>query len=175
MLALAADLPTTPSNKDYVTTGLLALILGTALGIGLAFVRERLDVRVSSREALEDAIDAPVFAVVPEVSGWRNRKETRVVTISAPDSPPSEAYKTARTNLLYQASQGGLQVIAVTGPGQSEGKTTTTVNLAVSLAQAGKNVVAVSCDLRKPRMHRFFRVDNRVGREQRAAGPGHAR
>ena len=54
-------------------------------------------------------------------------------------------------------------MIAVTGPGQGEGKTTTTVNLAVALPQAVRYVVAVSCDLRKPRLHRYFRLGNEVG------------
>ncbi len=146
-----------------MTTGILALILGLALGIGLAFIRERMDERIGGREGLEGALDAPVLAVIPHVPNWRNKKETRVVTLSAPDSPASEAYRAARTNLMYLAQEGNLSVIAVTGPGQGEGKTTTTVNLAVALAQAGRHVVAVSCDLRKPRLHRFFRLGNEVG------------
>ena len=127
VVALPATFPIDPSNKDFVLTGMLAMILGLALGIGAAFVRERLDERVDNRETLEGALDAPVFAVVPRVASWRNKKETQVVTISAPDSPPSEAYKTIRTTILYLAGQSGLKVIAVTGPGLGEGKTTTTV------------------------------------------------
>lgn len=163
VLTQPADLPAIPSNKDYISTGILAMILGLALGIGLAFVRERMDEHIAGRESLEDALDAPVLAVVPQVSGWRNKKETRLITLSAPDSPVAEAYKTARTTLLYLARKDGIKVFAITGPGQGEGKTTTTVNLAVSLAQAGHTVVAVSCDLRKPRLHRFFKLGNEVG------------
>jgi succinoglycan biosynthesis transport protein ExoP len=162
-VALTAPYPTAPSNKDFVTTGVLALLLGLVLGLGMAFVRERFDDRIDGREALEDAVGAPVLAVVPHVSGWRRKKETRIVTISQPDSPPSEAYRSARTTALYTAERRDIKVIAVVGPGQGEGKTTTTANLAVSMSEAGKRVVAVSCDLRKPRLHRFFKLEGDIG------------
>ena len=163
LLALPASLPSVPSNKDYVTTGVLATIVGLALGIGFAFVRERLDERVGRREGMESAIGAPVLAVVPRVSSWRNRNEARLVTIDAPDTVAAEAYRTARTTLMYMASREDIKVIVVTGPGEGDGKTTTTANLATALAQAGKRVVVISADLRKPRLHRFFRLDDRVG------------
>jgi len=163
IVALPASLPESPANKGYVSTGILAAILGLALGVGLAFLRDRLDERVPNRDDLEKALGAPVFAVIPRVPGWRNRADARLVSLAAPNSAAAEAYRAARTTLLYLANEGGLKVIAVTGPGQSEGKTTTTANLAVSLAQTGKRVVAVSADLRKPRMHRFFHIDNSIG------------
>jgi capsular exopolysaccharide synthesis family protein len=156
-------LPSTPSNKDYTSPVFLALIVGLALGVGLAFARERLDERVTDRDHFEAALGAPILAIVPRVPGWRNRNEAKLVSVSAPDGAASEAYRTARTTLLYLAREGGLNVIAITGPGQGEGKTTTTGNLAVSLAQIGKRVVMISCDLRKPRLHRFFGLQNEVG------------
>jgi capsular exopolysaccharide synthesis family protein len=163
LLALPASLPTAPSNKDYVTTGVLATIVGLALGVGVAFVRERLDERVGRREGMESAIGAPVLAVVPRVPSWRSRNEARLVTIDAPDTVTAEAYRTARTTLLYLASREDIKVIVITGPGEGEGKTTTTANLATALAQAGKRVVVVSADLRKPRLRRFFGIDDHIG------------
>jgi capsular exopolysaccharide synthesis family protein len=64
---------------------------------------------------------------------------------------------------MYLAREGGLQVILITGPGQGEGKTTTTANLAVALAQSSKRVIAISCDLRRPRLHRYFDQTNDDG------------
>ena len=162
-IALPASLPHEPSNKDYVTTGVLAGIVGLALGIGLAFVRERLDERLGRREGMEAAIGAPVLAVVPRVSSWRNRNEPRLVTIDAPDTVTAEAYRTARTTLMYIASREDIKVLLVTGPGEGDGKTTTTANLAAALAQTGNRVVVISADLRKPRLHRFFGLDGQVG------------
>ena len=163
VLARPANPPTSPSNKHYISTLALALILGLALGVGLAFVRERLDEHIGNHEQMEEAMGAPVFAVIPKVDAWRNRAEARLVSVRSPDSIAAEAYRTARTSIQYLARDGGMRVIEITGPGQNEGKTTTTVNLAVSLAQSGKRVIAVSCDLRKPRLHRFFGVDNAIG------------
>ncbi len=167
-----AQTPAAPSNKGYVTTGFLAMIVGLAFGIGLAFVRERLDERLPDRQGFEQALGAPVISVVPKVPGWRDRSDAKVVSLSAPDSAAAEAYRAARTTLLYLAREGGLKVIAVTGPGQAEGKTTTTVNLAVSLAQAGTRVVAISADLRRPRLHRFFHLDNTIGTSSVLSGRG---
>ena len=100
-LATSAELPLEPANKGYITTGVLALIVGLALGIGLAFVRDRLDERIDGRHDMEKALGAPVLAVVPRVPGWRNRDDARLVTFTAPTSAAAEAYRTARTSLLY--------------------------------------------------------------------------
>jgi succinoglycan biosynthesis transport protein ExoP len=163
ILALPASQPTEPSNKDYITTGALAAIVGLALGVGLAFVRERLDERVARREILEASIGAPALAAVPHAPSWRNRNVARLVTLDAPDTVTAEAYRTARTTLMYTASREDIKVVMLTGPGEGDGKTTTAANLAVALAQAGKRTVAVSADLRKPRLHRFFGLQSSEG------------
>ena len=169
-VALTAPYPTTPSNKDFVLTGVLALLLGLVLGLGMAFVRERLDERIGGRAGLEGTIDGPVLAVIPRVKGWRSREEVRLVSLSEPDGMAAESYRGARAAILYRAGTSDIQVIEITSPGEREGKTTTTANLAVSLAQTGKTVVAISCDLRRPRLHRFFGLDNSVGLSNLLAG-----
>jgi tyrosine-protein kinase len=170
VLALSADVPTQPSNKDYALVCALALLLGIALGTGLAFMRDRLDQRIAGRASLEAVIDAPVLAVIPRVKDWRHEDEARLVSLSEPHSMAAEAYRTARTALFYRASTNDIRVIEITSPGEREGKTTTTANLAVSLAQTGKTVVAISCDLRRPRLHRFFGLDNSLGLSNLLAG-----
>ncbi len=162
-MKIPAELPLEPANKGYVTTGVLALIVGLALGIGLAFVRDRLDERIDGRHDMEKALGAPVLAVVPRVPGWRNRDDARLVTLTAPTSAAAEAYRTARTSLLYLLKEGGFHALTVTGPGQGEGKTTTVINLAVAMARSGNRVIAISCDLRRPRLHRFLDLPNDVG------------
>ena len=82
------------------------MIVGLALGVGFAFVRERLDERIGGRQDMEKALGAPVLAVVPRVPGWRNRNDAKIVAISAPTSAASEAYRTARTSLLYPREGG---------------------------------------------------------------------
>jgi capsular exopolysaccharide synthesis family protein len=163
VLALSAELPSAPSNKDFIVTGALALFVGLSVGTGLAFLRDRLSQRIAGRASLEDTIDGSVLAVVPRVPGWRRQREARLVSLTEPNGTAAEAYRTARTALLYRASRNEIRVIEITSPGEREGKTTTTANLAVSLAQTGRTVVAISCDLRKPRLHRFLGLDNSVG------------
>src|SRR5262245_22228552 len=81
LVSMPAELPSVPSNKNYVTTGILALILGGGLGIGLAFARDRLDERVGGRKELEQDLRAPVIALVPKAPGQRGGNETRLITM----------------------------------------------------------------------------------------------
>ena len=83
----------------------------------------------------------------------------RPVTIVDPSSHAAEAYRTLRTNLLHGFVDGP-KIILITSYGPGEGKSSTCANLAVVLAQTGKNVLAVDCDLRKPRLHRYFGLRN---------------
>jgi capsular exopolysaccharide synthesis family protein len=158
-----ADLPRSPSSPNHVVNGGLALALGLALGVGLAFLRERLDDRVPGRAGFEEAIEAPTLAIVPRIPSWRRRDRTELPALSAPDGSVAEAFRTIRTNLLFMARDGGIKTVGIMSPGPGEGKTTVTANLAVSLAQADKRVIVVSCDLRKPRLHRFFNLANDIG------------
>jgi tyrosine-protein kinase len=152
-----ASIPTEPSNKGYVAAAFLALVVGFVLGIGLALLRDRLDERIGGRTELERDLGVPVIALVPKVLARRRSTES-LVSLAAPNGAASEAYRTARTTLLYLAKESGIRVVAVTGPGQGEGKTTTTSNLAVTLAQSGKRVIVISGDLRRPTLHRYFGV-----------------
>lgn len=158
-----ATIPDSPARPDHLRNGLLALAVGLVLGVGLAFLRERLDERLASREDLEVAIGAPVLATIPRARGNASRSGRRgdggdLVTLTAPTSAPAEAYRTLRTNVQFIARTGELKVIAVVSPAAGEGKTMTTANLAASLGRAGKRVIVVSTDLRKPRIHRCFNV-----------------
>ena len=158
-----AALPTSPSSPNHVRNGILALIVGLALGLGLAFLRERLDDRLTGREDLELGLGAPVLAIVPKIDGWRRKNRALLASVAVPTSTASEAYRTIRTNLQFIARDGAAKIFAIGSASQGEGKTTTVANLAVTLAQTGKHVVVISCDLRKPRLHRFFDLTNDVG------------
>jgi receptor protein-tyrosine kinase len=88
---------------------------------------------------------------------------SRLVTVLDSTSAASEAYRTLRTNLLYSLVDPPPKVIVLTSPGPGEGKSTTCANLGVALAQAGKDVLIVDCDFRKPVMHKFFGARNLQG------------
>lgn len=151
-----ATLPLSPSSPNHLTNGILGLFLGVALGTGVAFLRERLDDRLRGRSDLEKYAGAPVLAIVPSVPEWRKSKQTMLVTLQQPQSAASEAYRTLRTGVLFAAGQQHLKVILLTSANAGEGKSATTANLGVALAQSGKRVIMISGDLRKPRLVHFF-------------------
>jgi capsular exopolysaccharide synthesis family protein len=158
-----AQIPLSPASPNHIKTGLLGLIAGLPLGIALAFLRERFDDRLRGRSDLETHAGAAVLAVVPRMPTWKNPGESPVVTLVEPKSAAAESYRTLRTSVLFAAAQRGMSTLMVTSANAQEGKTSTTANLGVALAQSGKRVILVSADLRKPRLHRFFRSQNGTG------------
>jgi len=92
-----------------------------------------------------------------------NENQNILITISEPRSPISEAYRTLRTNLDFAGLDRALKTLVVTSAGVGEGKTTTLANLAVVSAQAGRRVILVDADLRRPTLHRIFGLPNEMG------------
>ena len=83
-------------------------------------------------------------------------RQAELVCLSAPKSTASESYRGIRTNILFASAGEAPQVILVSSPGPREGKTLTTANLAVTMAQAGSRVLTIDCDLRRPKIHKMF-------------------
>jgi succinoglycan biosynthesis transport protein ExoP len=165
-----ASVPDSPTFPNHSLNIALALFVGLALGVGLAFLRERLDDRIRGREDLEAQAGASALAVIPRVANRKRREEARLVTHDEPRSAPSEAYRKLRTSLLFSASQREMRSLLVTSPHVEEGKTTTVSNLGVALAQAGKRVILIDADLRKPKLHEFFSLNGQVGLTNVLAG-----
>lgn len=88
---------------------------------------------------------------------------TNLVTLTAPRSSASEAYRALRTNLLLSNLDDPVRALVVTSPSPEEGKSTTVANLAVTMAQGGRSTVLVDCDLRHPRQHEIWDVSNETG------------
>ncbi|GMQ56970.1 CpsD/CapB family tyrosine-protein kinase [Vallitalea sediminicola] len=86
-----------------------------------------------------------------------------LITFKEPKSPISESYRMLRTNLHYLNIDKENKSIVVTSSNPGEGKTTTMANLAITMSQAGQKVLLVECDLRKPRVHKTFGIDNNQG------------
>ncbi len=130
----------------------------------MAFLRDSLDDRLTSKEAAELAAGAPVLAATPLVTSWRRQKQPLVVAVTDPTSAAAESYRPTPRDPLQLARQGQqLRSIVVTSPGVSEGKTSALANLGVVFAQAGERVVLVSCDLRRPRIGEFFGLSEQAG------------
>lgn len=159
----AATTPSSPVSPNFIRNGLLALIVGIGLGVGLAFLRERVDDRFKGRSDVETALGMPVLATVPRFDGQRKAGRGGLVAISNEQRGSAEAYRTLRTNLQYVISQRGTKSLVVTSGSAGEGKTTTVANMGVVFAQAGQRVVLISADLRRPTLARYFGVDESVG------------
>lgn len=95
---------------------------------------------------------------------------SELITITNPKSPIAEAYRTLRTNIQFSNVDEDLKIICVTSSGPAEGKTTTSCNLAETFAQSGKRVLLIDGDLRKPRVHKAFKISGTKGITNLLAG-----
>ncbi|AUM96483.1 TPA: CpsD/CapB family tyrosine-protein kinase [Clostridium botulinum] len=90
-------------------------------------------------------------------------KKLDLITVKNPKSPISEAYRTLRTNIQFSSFDEKIKVIFVTSSTPGEGKSTTSANLAITMAQNGAKTILVDCDLRKPNVHKVFKLSNTNG------------
>lgn len=93
----------------------------------------------------------------------KDHPEKMLIAYHDPRSPVAEAFRTLRTNLQFAALDGPLKSILLTSAGPGEGKSTVAANLAIAVAQAGKRVILVDADLRRPRLHSLFSLPNGIG------------
>jgi capsular exopolysaccharide synthesis family protein len=133
----------------------LGVIVGLAIGVGLAFFIEYLDTSVKTIDDVERALQAPVLGVIPQNVGS--------LIDEGPDSPHAEAYRVLRTNILFSQKDPKLNSITIVSGGAGEGKSTTTFNLATIFAQNNQRVLIVDSDLRRPSLHKLFKVSNSIG------------
>ncbi len=160
----SAAVPGSPIKPTPLRNAILALVVGGLLGVGLAFLAEYLDDSIATDDDLERVTGViPVIGQIPEVSGWKLKDKGRLIAMEEPRSAAAEAYRALRTAVDFIALDHPMGTLSVTSPGPGEGKTTTLANLAITMATAGKRVVIVCCDLRRPRIHEFFGLSNTVG------------
>lgn len=156
--------PREPFRPTPVRNGILGGLAGLLVGVGLVFVVDHLDDSIRSKEDIETATGGlATLALVPRVPGWRNRTEPQVASLEHPHGAAAEAYRTLRTSVQFVGIDRPMKVVQVTSPRAQDGKTTTIVNLAVAFARAGKRVILLDCDLRRPRVHAFLGLDNEIG------------
>ena len=151
-----ADLPIKAVRPNIPLNIALGVVVGLVLGVGLAFFIEYLDTSVKTIDDVERALNAAVLGVIPQNVGS--------LLDEGDESPHAEAYRVLRTNILFAGRKSETQTtFSVVSGGAGEGKTTTMFNLAVVFAQQGDRVLVVDSDLRRPSMHRFFKLSNNIG------------
>jgi capsular exopolysaccharide synthesis family protein len=164
---------------------LIAAGVGLLAGFGLALVLERFDTRIRTRQAAEEHFGAPVLAEVPVLP---RRQRGGVAVARRSTAPPADAFRLLAAGVVRGTKNGSSaatdpngngddrstsgKAILVTSPGPSDGKTTVAANLAAALGEMGKRVLLISCDLRRPAIHRRFNVPISPGLTDLLTGNG---
>jgi len=164
-----SGVPGAPSGSSPLKNIALGLLLGLAAGIGLAFLRDKLDNRIYKPDQLQER-DLDVIGVIPNMTPHIKKAHngqsyvdhhgqqvgTNLPTLLDPLSPTSEAYRHVRTAVQFSRPGVVVQTVLVTSAAPSEGKSTTAANLALTMAQAKRRTLLIDADIRRPRQHEFF-------------------
>ena len=145
-----------PSAPKPLVVGLLALLAGLFLPAAFVLMQEKTNRRVQSKEDLARLTSIPLLGVIPH--GTTEEKQTM---LHDPRSPIAEAFRAVRVNMQYLAAGLDKRVIGVTSSVPGEGKSFCTVNLAAELAQSGRRVIVLECDMRRPTLAGYFDIDPR--------------
>jgi exopolysaccharide transport family protein len=165
----AARVPTSPSEPNIPRNLTFALVLGVISGVGLAFLLENMDNTIRTPEQAQVISGLPSLGMIPLGSKSANRGATakrlaltaskevvETVTQVRPQSQMAESYRALRTSLLLSNLGAPPKVVMVTSARPQEGKTTTSINTAIVLAQKGVRVLLVDADLRRPSVHNIL-------------------
>ncbi|MCU1311072.1 MAG: capsular exopolysaccharide family, partial [Candidatus Angelobacter sp.] len=179
-----ARAPLSPSKPNIQHNIALGFLLGLVGGIALAFVLESLDNTVRTPEQVEMLTALPSLGMIPlslDISSTKKRTRTKSMSLTTaaqtdlrktsisllaharPKSEVAESYRALRTSILLSSIGSAPKVIMVTSALPQEGKTTTSINTAIVLAQKGGKVLLVDADMRRPSIHQTFKLRNRSG------------
>jgi succinoglycan biosynthesis transport protein ExoP len=174
--SLVPDAPIGPPRMRIL---FLAFVFSLGAGVGFALFLEYIDDTIHSTDEAERLLSLPALAAIP-AAGLMGRRRLRanagalqsrngsettpeLLLNADPRSPLAEAYRQLRTSVLLSTAGRAPKSLLVTSSLPGEGKTTTAVNTAISLAQTGANVVIIDADMRRPRLHTVFEIGNRKG------------
>ena len=139
----------------------MAVAVGAILALGIVFLVEYLDDTIKAPEQILEDTNLSTLGAIAYIPG--SKPSDHLVTHQIPRAPVSEAFRMVRTNLNFAAVDSGLHTFIVCSASPGEGKSTTTANLAVVMAQTGKRVLVVDADLRRPIQHKIFEIANNQG------------
>lgn len=162
-----ARVPLEPATPDYRLNALLGLGFGAGLGVMLAVIRTIVDTRIHTAASVESILAAPILGGIPFDPDASKRP---LIVKESPRDPRSEAFRRVRTALQFVNLDGRAPVYVVTSANPGEGKSTTSANLALALAEDGSSVVLVDADMRKPRTADIFGIEGAAGLSTVLAG-----
>ncbi|MDR2702951.1 MAG: polysaccharide biosynthesis tyrosine autokinase [Cellulomonadaceae bacterium] len=152
--------PYAPSSPNVSLNLALGLLVGAALGFGYALVRELLDTKVRTVADINALTDASVIGTIPYID---DASDHPLIVQESPHSLRPEAFRRLRTNLQFLGVDDSTRALIVTSSLPTEGKSSTAINLAITLAHAGAKVALVDADLRRPSVHEYLGVHGKVG------------
>jgi len=167
----SAAFPKRPTKPDMQRNFFLSVIIGLMGGVGLAFFVEYFDNTVKDTQEIERNIRLPSLGVIPLQERLIPNAITRSL-LTGPDitDPVSEAFRSIGTFLLLSSASHPPKTILITSPNAKEGKTTICINIASALSEAVGNGIIIDADMRKPRLHHIFKVDNKDGLSRYLSG-----
>lgn len=149
--------PISPNTRLYLSLGLL---IGLIVGLAVAILIEVLDTRIRGEANVRQITDAPILG---GIAFDKLAPKRPLIVQSEPNSPRAEAFRSLRTNLQFLDVEGGPRSFVVTSSVPSEGKSTTSANLAIVMAQSGARVLLIDGDLRSPSVADLFGIEGGVG------------
>ncbi|MBP7212694.1 MAG: polysaccharide biosynthesis tyrosine autokinase [Anaerolineaceae bacterium] len=167
--AVKPDVPISPKPMQSTIMG---LAIGLFIAAATIFLIEFLDDTLKTPDEIKAVLDVPVIGFIGDLkpNNSKNNGPLGLFVARNPRSPVSEAFRALRTNIEYSSVDKKVQAVLITSSGESEGKSTVAANLAVVEAQAGKKVVLIDTDMRRPKVHVQFNKPNRMGLTDLIAG-----
>jgi non-specific protein-tyrosine kinase len=153
-----ASLPVNPSSPRTDINLVLGILSGFAAGVILAFLFENLDNTLRTREQIESVAESTAIGEIPT-----SRDKLEVVHTNNGHHPQIEAFRRLRINILAAENELPAQAILVTSAERGEGKTTVAANLAITIAQSGRRVIVIDCDMHWSKLGSLFNVKNDKG------------
>jgi polysaccharide biosynthesis transport protein len=167
-----AEVPKKPAKPRLKLNLLLACLVGLMGGVGVAFFLEYLDNTIKTPDDLKQYLNIPYLGPVPSFQFDEGRPSSELVTLADSKSSASEAYRGLRTGILFSTPGHSPRSLLITSSGPQEGKTITSSNLAITMAQAGQKILMLDCDMRKPRLHKVFGHERGQGMSNILVGDG---
>jgi len=163
IIAEEAVPPSSPIRPDQSTNIALGGLLGLVTFGGISLLIENLDDTLRSPQDVARHLELPVLGTIGKIQRRKKKDSPMPFVVEQPRSPVAEAFRSLRTNLEFAELDNPLKLILMGSPDTSAGKTTVAVNLATVMAQAGKRVVLLDADLRRPKIHRLLGMQNSTG------------
>jgi len=156
-----AIVPTTPIGPNVTQNTLLAAAVGLMLAGGLVFLIEALDDTVKGPDDVTRHLGLPILGLIAQIDDQMDVDGP--LAALHPRSPLAEAFRVLRTNIQYASVDKPINTLLVTSPSPKDGKSTISANLAVVMAQSGRQVALLDADLRRPSVHKKLLLSNRRG------------